>query len=223
MQPPITTTCWDLIDRAAHEDADARTEFVRRYSAAIRAYLAVRWKGSVLSSEMEDATQEVFYRCFRSQGALQRVHRGRGMFRAFLFGIIRNVARQVEERKRPSALDVDSNAGHFAADEASSSAEFDKALILSLIREGMSRWEQTAANDEEARLRIRLLHAKVVQGEKISVLAQSWKLPARVLYRQYALARQDFERVLKETLAVCESDGTLAAGVSWERLVAELG
>ena len=50
----------------------------------------------------EDAVQEVFVECFRRGGALEAVGAGRVPgFRAFLYGVIRNVARRFESRPAP--------------------------------------------------------------------------------------------------------------------------
>ena len=86
-----------MIQDAAAGDGAARAEFARRYTPLVRAYLGARWRATPLVAEIDDAAQDVFLGCFRDGGVLTRVEAGRpGGFRAFLFGVVRNGARQVE-------------------------------------------------------------------------------------------------------------------------------
>ena len=53
----------------------------------------------MLRDDLDDVTQEVFVECFRTGGVLEAAGSGRvPRFRAFLYGVIRNVARRVESR-----------------------------------------------------------------------------------------------------------------------------
>jgi RNA polymerase sigma-70 factor (ECF subfamily) len=93
------STCWTVIQGAAAGSAADRDDFVRRYRPLIRAYLAARWQDSAYRQEVDDGVQEVFLECFRRGGVLERanpVHAGG--FRAFLYGVIRNVALRIEAR-----------------------------------------------------------------------------------------------------------------------------
>ena len=98
--------CWTVIEGAAAGRKEDRDEFARRYVPAVRAYLAARWQASPFAQELDDATQEVFLECFRQSGVLERADRSRpGGFRAFLYGVVRNVAlrigtRRAQERER---------------------------------------------------------------------------------------------------------------------------
>src|SRR5947207_12417709 len=99
---PLSTsesTCWTVIRAAAAGSPADREELARRYLGVVRAYLGARWRGSALLHERGDAVQEVFVECFRRGGALEAVGAGRVPdFRAFLYGVIRNVARRFESR-----------------------------------------------------------------------------------------------------------------------------
>ena len=127
----LDATCWTLIEGAASGRFADRDEFARRYLPAVQAYLLARWKESPLAQERDDAVQEVFVECFRQGGALERVHRDReGGFRAFLYGVARNVARRVEDRKArrkeiqaASAGDLD----RVETDDVTLSRAFDRA------------------------------------------------------------------------------------------------
>ena len=78
----------------------------------------------------DGTVQEVFVACFRDGGALQRAQPDRrGGFRAYLYGIVRNVARRFEDRqarRRPepgARLDPD----RLPADDSTLSRIFDRA------------------------------------------------------------------------------------------------
>src|SRR5262249_51193629 len=93
------STCWTVIRAAAAGSPADRDELGRRYLGVVRAYLAARWRGSALRDNADDATQEVFVECFRQGGAVEAAGAGRvPAFRAFLYGVVRNVARRFESR-----------------------------------------------------------------------------------------------------------------------------
>src|SRR5947208_4208490 len=93
------STCWTVIRAAAGGRAADREELARRYLGVVRAYLGARWRGSALRDDVDDATQEVFVECFRRNGAVEAAAAGRVPgFRAFLYGVARNVARRFESR-----------------------------------------------------------------------------------------------------------------------------
>src|SRR3954454_2218485 len=98
------STCWTVIRAAAAGSAADREELARRYLGVVRAYLAARWRGSDRRPELDDATQEGVVECFRPGGAVEVAGDGRvPSFRAFLYGVIRNVARRFESRSLPPA------------------------------------------------------------------------------------------------------------------------
>src|SRR6266542_2466444 len=117
------STCWTVIRAAAAGSPADREELARRYLGVVRAYLAARWRGSALRPDLDDATQEVFVECFRQGGALDAAGAGRvSSFRAFLYGVIRNVARRFESRPGRAADPLP----EIAADDASQSRLFDR-------------------------------------------------------------------------------------------------
>ena len=64
----------------------------------IRAYIAARWTKLGLDLDVDDACQDVFVECFRANGPIYRADRtAPSGFRAFLYGVVRNVARRIEE------------------------------------------------------------------------------------------------------------------------------
>ncbi len=130
--PAAESTCWTIIRAAAAGSPADREELARRYLGVVRAYLAARWRGLVLRDDLDDATQEVSVECFRRGGVLESAGAGRvPSFRAFLFGVIRNVARRFENQQPrfaplPDAID---------ADEESQSRLFDRTWAQAIMEE----------------------------------------------------------------------------------------
>src|SRR5262245_35289940 len=93
------STCWTMIRGAANGSLADRDEFARRYFGIVRTYLAARWHCSSLVADVDDAAQAVFVECFRQDGVLQATESGRVPgFRAFLYGVVRNIARRFESQ-----------------------------------------------------------------------------------------------------------------------------
>src|SRR5262245_8842034 len=98
------STCWTVVRAAAAGSPADRDELGHRYLGVVRAYLGARWRGSALRPDLDDAVQEVFVECFRTGGALEAAGDGRvPSFRAFLYGVVRNVARRFEARPAHAA------------------------------------------------------------------------------------------------------------------------
>jgi RNA polymerase sigma-70 factor (ECF subfamily) len=198
------STCWTVIQAAAAGSAAEREEFARRYDRVVRAYLAARWRNSPCLRELDDAVQEVFVECFKQGGMLQRAEQGRpGGFRAFLYGVVRNVALRAEAgraRLRPPAERVDLD--RVEADEDSLSRAFDRAWAKALLREAGRRQEEVARGSGEAACRrVELLRLRFQEGLPIRAIAERWGQDAAVLHREYAKARQEFKVALREVVA----------------------
>jgi DNA-directed RNA polymerase specialized sigma24 family protein len=120
--PSTESTCWTMIRAAAAGNPADREELARRYLGIVRADLTSRWRGTGLRAEVDDATQAVFVECFRAGGVLDAVDAGRVPgFHAFLYGVIRNVARRVENRPARASGAM----SEIEADEAGQSRLFD--------------------------------------------------------------------------------------------------
>src|SRR5579884_1864571 len=117
----MDSTCWTSLKDAAAGGREARERFAERYAPMVRAYLAARWRGSALAQEVDDAAQDVFVECLRGGGALEHARDGRpGGFRAFLYGVARNVALRFERtraRRRERPADEGPEPDRIAADE----------------------------------------------------------------------------------------------------------
>jgi RNA polymerase sigma factor (sigma-70 family) len=200
------TTCWTVIHAAAAGSAGDRAEFARRYGPVVRAYLASRWRWSPVQQELDDAVQEVFVECFKQGGVLERAERGRGDgFRAFLFGVVRNVALRLERargRRREQAPADDPSLAAVPDDDPSPSRAFDRAWAKALFREAARLQEQQAQRaGPEACRRVELLRLRFQESLPIRDIARRWGCDAAALHHEYAKARQEFKTALFEVVA----------------------
>src|SRR5262245_17217344 len=193
------STCWTVIRAAAAGSPSDREELARRYLGVVRAYLAARWRGSALCDDLDDATQEVFVECFRQGGAVEAAGAGRVPdFRAFLYGVIRNVARRFESRPvRPAGP-----LPEIALDDASQSRFFDRTWAQAIMAEAARLQRQRAAEGgPEAVQRIELLRLRFEENLPIRAIAERWGTEAARLHHSYALARKEFRAALLAVLA----------------------
>ena len=201
---PSDSTSWTIIERAANGSAADREAFAHRYGPVIRAYLGARWRGSALTKEVDDATQEVFIDCFKDHGALGRADQARGDFRAFLYGIVRNVARGVErklarrkERQPTSDLDLDG----FARDDAPLSRIFDRAWASAILQEAADlQLERARMKGADAIRRHRLLTVRYGEGLPMREIAKRWAVDVHLLYREHPKAREEFRSALEDVV-----------------------
>jgi RNA polymerase sigma-70 factor (ECF subfamily) len=201
-------TCWTMIHQAASGDAGQRDAFARRYSDVIRSYLAARWRHSVLYPQVDDAVQEVFVECYREDGALGRVSPDRpGGFRAYLYGVVRNVARRIEStRSRRREVQPDSMLEEQADSDGHLSQVFDRSWAQATMRDAAVRMAELAAEaGDDAQRRVELLRLRFQESLPIRDIAKRWKVDAEQLHRQYARARADFKVALMEVLGFYES------------------
>ena len=202
MNPKSETTCWTLIDKAAHGDEVMRNEFSLKYYSVVRNYLSARWKKSNLASSIDDACQEVFVECLRTEGPLHRAERGRsGGFRAFLFGIVRNVARRTEQLRERRPLPGDVELQHIDADETSLSKVFDRVWAVAIMKEAGERQAMRAASiGDDAIKRVELLKLRFRDGLPIRAIAKQWGVETVRLHREYSKARKEFLCSLREVV-----------------------
>jgi RNA polymerase sigma-70 factor (ECF subfamily) len=200
------STCWSVIRGAAAGAAADRDVFVRRYDHVIRRYLAARWQHSSYRQDIDDAVQEVFLECFRQGGILGRADPDlAGGFRAFLYGVTRNIALRVEARQTrhgrteaPQGFELE----HVAADDASLSQVFDKAWAAGLLVEaGQVQAERAKQLGPDSVRRVELLRLRFHEGLPIRDIARRWGAEPVVVHREYAKARQEFKAALLQVLA----------------------
>jgi RNA polymerase sigma-70 factor (ECF subfamily) len=193
------STCWTVIRAAAAGSSRDRDELARRYLLPVRAYIAARWRGSTLIQDLDDAVQEVFAECFRPRGAVEAAGAG-GVpnFRAFLYGVARNVARRFEARRPQVVLPL----GDAEAAEESLSSLFDRAWARAIMVEaGLRQRARAEAHSPEAVRRVELLRLRFEEGMPIREIAERWGEDAGRLHHEYALARKEFRSALLEVVA----------------------
>jgi RNA polymerase sigma-70 factor (ECF subfamily) len=198
---PSPSTCWTIIEGAAAGRSEDREEFGRRYGPVVRAYLAARWRPADTHA-LDDAVQEVFVECFKSGGVLDRADRDRGGFRAFLFGVVRNVALRAEakraRRRERGGVDLE----RVPDDESSLSRVFDRAWAKELMREAAQEMRAAAGQaGEAARRRVELLRLRFHEGMPIRDIALRWGVEPAELHHEYARAREEFREVLMRLVA----------------------
>jgi DNA-directed RNA polymerase specialized sigma24 family protein len=193
------STCWTVIRAAATGSSSDREELARRYLGTVRAYLSARWRGSALRDDLDDATQEVFVECFRQGGAVEVAGAGRVPdFRAFLYGVIRNVARRFESRPVRTAGPLP----EVAADDESQSHLFDRTWAQAIMAEAARLHRLRAAEGgPEAVQRVELLRLRFEENQPIRAIAELWGTDPARLHHAYALARQEFRAALLAVVA----------------------
>lgn len=199
---PSEITCWTIIEAAAKGERSAWDEFVRRYRPIIRAYLAARWKRSRLREQVDDGVQEVFLECLRDQGPLQRADAERaGSFKAYLYGIVRNIARRMEEKSRDWQREESASLHGVPANDTSLNTVFDRTWARTLLKQAAQvQADKAAALGTVAQRRVELLKLRFTENRPIREIARLWDLDASYLHRQYTLARQEFQDALRQVV-----------------------
>lgn len=220
---PDHTTHWTMIQRAAAGSTDAREAFARRYSPVIRAYLGSRWRTTPLLREIDDATQQVFVQCFKEGGALGRADPERETgFRAFLYGVVRNVALGIErQRARTKEQQSDSrfDFASLASNEDSLAMVFDRAWAGAILAEAADlQLERARAVGPEAVRRHELLALRFGNGLPIREIANRWGADPAGLHREYAKAREEFRRAMRDVLRERQGGGPEGIDGEIERL-----
>jgi DNA-directed RNA polymerase specialized sigma24 family protein len=202
------STCWTVIRGAAAGCQTDRDEFARRYGPVVHDYLAARWRASPHRDEVDDGVQDVFVECFREGGIVGRADAARpGGFRAFLFGVVRNVALRIETRRArdqdresppPSGLDLDAVEG----EGETVSRMFERAWAKALVREALAL--QAAAErgmEDGAAKRADLLRVRFFDGLPIREISRLWNVDPAILHHDYARARTEFHQALQSVVA----------------------
>jgi len=223
LMPAHDSTSWTLIQGAAASREVDRDEFCRRYAPVIRAYLAARWKLPYEHDAVSDATQDVFVQCFKEGGALEGVDRTHsGGFRAYLYGVVRNVALMTERkyarrRERPAGSTF--RLDHVEHSEATLSQAYDRAWALLVTREAGLRMVQRASQKKDGTLRARVLEHRYEHGKPPREIATELGADVGDVYRMLKHSRQEFRISLLEVMSSYHPDDSEA---ELERRCAEL-
>jgi len=221
---PGHTTCWTEIRDAAGGDPTARQAFAERYERIVRAYLVARWRNGPLRTEVDDVIQEVFVESFRDGGVLEKVDPGSpGGFRAFFYGVVRNVARRAES-KLGRRRDQQAPTGFFS--ESAGDADqhlsriFDRTFAAEMMRDAAARQRVLAeGRGPEAVRRVELLRLRFYEGMPIREIAKLWDRDATELHREYARARKEFKQALAEVVAFHQPGSPAAVERECEQLL----
>lgn len=194
-----------MIHGASGGRAEDRETFVRRYGPLVKAYLKARWRSSPQAEDLDDAYQEFFIECFRQGGALDRVQPGRGGgFRAFFYGVLRNVALRAESkrgRQREQQITTGVGLEDLEHREARIHALFERGWARSVMREAAGRQEEEARRlGDEALRRVELLRLRFHDDLPIRVIAERWGADPVRVHRDYAKARREFRQALREVM-----------------------
>lgn len=198
------STDWEMIQGAAKGSPRHREAFARHYYPLVRSYIAARWRGTRMISDIDDACQEIFAECFRSNGPLLRIDRKRaGGFRPFLCGIARNIARRIELRScRASCLALQAGESLPSEDPCVSEA-MDRSWALRIIQRAEARHRELARKaGGDALQRVELLRLRFHRDMPIRDIARLWNANPVILHRAYKVARQEFFKALQEVLSV---------------------
>jgi hypothetical protein len=202
----FTATSWTLIRSAADGQGSARDAFACRYGPVVRAFLLTLWARSPAREEIDDAIAEVLLECMKDGGVLEKAEpRRSGGFRAFLFGVVRNVAARFEKRhalrsKRESDAVGDAESSIELVRDASFA--FDRAWAVAVMKTATDEHRAKAAKDgPRAVRRVEILDALFRQGRTIRDVAAQWREDPAYVHHEYADARREFAAVLRSVVA----------------------
>jgi RNA polymerase sigma factor (sigma-70 family) len=203
-------TRWTVIQRAADGNPAGRDEFVGAYGKVIRAYLDARWRGTPLADQVDDAAQQVFLDCFKDDGALGRADGQRTTgFRAFLYGIVRNVARGMERTHARSSAHQDSgiDVDQLKSKEESLVRIFDRAWASALLSDAARvQLERARAKGPEALRRNRLLELRYGENLPIREIAKRWDVDPAWLHGQFRQSRDEYRSALEQVVRELHGD-----------------
>jgi len=213
------STRWSLIDGVRDGVPGSRDRFARRYEPIVRAYLGARWKASPLRQDLDDATQEVFALCFSSRSPLNCVeNRREGGFRAYLHGVVSNVARGFERKQRRRREERAPTNLEIASPEDSASRVFEREWAQALLREA-GELQRRRAVTADAERRVVILQLRFGGGLPVRDIAERVGLPPKQAHRQYARARREFQAALRDVVRSAEGCDEDTAERECRRLV----
>jgi RNA polymerase sigma factor (sigma-70 family) len=200
-------TCWTLVEGAAQGEPRAREAFARCYLPVVETYLRARWARTSLGASVDDAAQDVFVDFIRPKGALTRAQRdhGNGGFRAFLYGVARNVARRHEagRRRRDGKEQSLPLTASFPADDERPAEAFDRAWAKAIMRAARELHAADASKQgEEAVEEVELLRLRFQRGLPIREIAARWGREPAAIHRLYGRARRAYTEALHQTVAL---------------------
>jgi RNA polymerase sigma factor (sigma-70 family) len=193
-----------ILGAAARQPAD-QERFATVYTPMIKAYLAARWRLPIHHEDVGDASQEVLLQCFRQHGALETVDPAYASgFRAFLYGVTRNVAAMTERKwaRRRETQAAHSGVFEKMDDEASLSHVFDRGWAEVVVREARALLHKRALmRGGTPALRARALELRYQGGLPPREIAPRLGLDVKQVYRLLEDGQVDFQDALLEVMA----------------------
>ena len=225
--PRYDSTSWEVIQGAGRGDGRQREEFARRYAPIIREYLGARWRDTPMLPEVEDAADEVFLECFRLGGVLERADPARsGGFRAFFYGVVRNIARRFEgarARNREQQPSTSFDPAERKTPETSLSRVLDRAWARAILDEAGARYRKEAETQGEGAMRrVELLRLRFEEDLPIREIASRWNVDPDKVHQEYRRARREFRRFLEAELTFHEEDTEEGIERHWQEFLSLL-
>jgi RNA polymerase sigma factor (sigma-70 family) len=211
------STCWTTIRAAGEGDQRALDQFARVYRPYICALLAERWRDPRDRNDLEDTAQKVLMECIKEGGPLAAACPDRpGGFRAFLRGVVRNLAKRAErDRARADARceDKPEDLGQVPESSDTPSRHEDREWARALMREaGEVHADQARQAGPDAERRLELLRLRFFDGLAYDEIAGRLQTDVEDLYRDYQKARGEFKAALVKTVR-CHYPGMTAGEV----------
>jgi len=204
------TTCWTVVRGAAAGHQDDRDRFARQYAPLIRRYLASRWRLAPDHDRVVEASHEAVIQLFKPGGALTNIEHGRDNgFRAFLYGVVRNVALMIERSARRNDRvqtwsDIDP--ATIEDSEASLSRVFARAWFDMIATE--ARNLMAARPGERCKAAYRCLELRYLDGIPPRDIAKRIGLHVKDVYELLRTGRNEYRAALLEVMATYYPDAT---------------
>ena len=144
-----------------------------------------------------------------------------GGFRAYLFGVTRNVMLRYESRPIAGQLDWED----VVADEATVGEVFDREYARSIMKEASQLQRRNAESQGDAAVRrVEILDARFSDGMPIRAIAELWCVDPGWLHHEYSKARREFLSALLDVVAASQPSATHAENqATCKELLAMLG
>ena len=158
----------------------------------------------MLRVHLDDAVQDVFVECFREGGVLSQADAARpGGFRAFFYGVVRNVALRFETKHYRSSPGGAQDVGldDLPAQGETFSRLFDRSWAKGMVREAARLQMARAQPGTDAARRSELLRLRFFDGLPIREIARRWGIDPAVVHHEYAKARAEFRKALCDVVA----------------------
>ena len=138
-------------------------------------------------------------RLFRAEGALEHLDPSRsGGFRAYLYGVARNVARRFETRgaRAKGREQPREDLAAIPADEETLSRAFDRAWALALVRESLRLLEEAAETIPLGSATLRSSGVRFAESLPVREIARLRNEDPAAVHCRYARARDAFKEAL---------------------------